>query len=239
MRHGFHRMLEGQHGRVHRARGAGPGGRLAGRDAADVLQQGQRQGDRQRQALHAARGGRPRHLHPGGLLQLPLADGPAVPLRDRTLRRVRQGRRVRLRPSLPVGLEAHRPGPAARWREVSVALARAPHGPSRVDDAGLDHAALSAPAGEPVRHQLDRRQAARAAPGRRALQRRRDRHRAGLDGGAGPGDCRGSRSATGPDGPGRQGNHRADGVPAAARDRHPLEASAAAGGRPRGWRPTR
>ena len=96
--------------------------------------------------VHAARGRRPRHLHPRGLLQLPLAAGPAVPVRDRALRRVLEGRRVRLRPPVPVGLEADRARPAPRRREVPVALARAPHAAARLDDAGVDHAALPAPA---------------------------------------------------------------------------------------------
>ncbi len=49
---------------VHGARRAGPGGRLAGRGDPDVLRQGERQGDRQREAVHAARGRRPGHLPP-------------------------------------------------------------------------------------------------------------------------------------------------------------------------------
>ena len=79
------------------------------------------------QAVHAARARRPRHLHPRGLLQLPLADDPPVPLRDRALRRVLEAGRVRLRPSVPVGLAPHRPGPRARGRQVPRPLARAAH----------------------------------------------------------------------------------------------------------------
>ena len=70
----------------------------------------------------------PRHLHPRRLRRLPLADGPALPLRDRALRRVLQGRRVRLRPSVPLGLEAHRSRPAPRRRQVPRCLALQPHG---------------------------------------------------------------------------------------------------------------
>jgi cytochrome c oxidase cbb3-type subunit 2 len=55
---------------------------------------------------------RARHLHPRGLLQLPFADDPSVPRRDRALRPLLGGRRVRLRPPLPVGLQAHRAGSA-------------------------------------------------------------------------------------------------------------------------------
>ena len=73
----------------------------------------------QRETLHAARSAGTRHLHPRRLRRLPFADGPAVPLRDRALRRILQGRRIRLRSSVPLGLEAHRPGPASRRRQVS------------------------------------------------------------------------------------------------------------------------
>ena len=64
------------------------------------------------------RAGRARHLHPRGLLQLPLADDPAVPRRDRALRPLLGGRRVRLRPSVPVGQQAHRSGSGARRRPL-------------------------------------------------------------------------------------------------------------------------
>src|SRR5581483_7134623 len=40
---------------------------------------------------------------------MPLADGAPVPLRDRALRRLLEGRGVRLRPPVPLGVEAHRP----------------------------------------------------------------------------------------------------------------------------------
>ena len=125
---------------VHRPRDAGPVRRLARPGDPDVLRQVERQGDREREALHAARGRRARHLHPGGLLQLPLADGPAVPLRDGALRRVLEGRRIRLRPPLPVGLEAHGARSPPRRRQVPVAVARPPHGPPGLDHAGLGHA---------------------------------------------------------------------------------------------------
>ena len=93
------------HDGPHRAR---PRRRLARRGDPDVLRQVERQGDREREALHAARGPRARRLPPRGLLQLPLAARPAVPVRDGALRRVLEGGRVRLRPPLPVGLEADR-----------------------------------------------------------------------------------------------------------------------------------
>ena len=89
--------------------------------------------------------GGPRHLHPRGLLQLPLADDPPVPLRDRALRRVLQAGRVRLRPPVPVGLAPHRAGPGARGRQVSRPLARAAHARTRATiDAEVDHAGLPA-----------------------------------------------------------------------------------------------
>ena len=100
--------------------GARRGGRgVAVRDHPDVPDQVERPDDRVGQAVHAARAGRPRHLHPRGLLQLPLADDPPVPLRDRALRRVLQARRVGVRPSVPVGIAPHRPRPRARGRQVS------------------------------------------------------------------------------------------------------------------------
>ena len=170
----------GRPGSVHGPRRAGPGRRLARRGDPDVLQQGEREGDRQREAVHAARGRRPRHLHPRGLLQLPLADGPAVPVRDGAVRRVLEGRRVRLRPPLPVGLEADGAGPAPRRREVPVALARPPHAPARLDDAGVGDAPLPAPVDRPLRHEPHRLQDARAAHRGRALHGRRDRDGGGV-----------------------------------------------------------
>ena len=68
--------------------------------------------------LHRAAAGRPRHLHPRGLLQLPLADDPRPACRDAALRPLLDGRRVRLRPSVPVGQQAHRPRPAPGRRQV-------------------------------------------------------------------------------------------------------------------------
>jgi cytochrome c oxidase cbb3-type subunit I/II len=96
-----------------------PGGR------ADLPRPVQRSVDRLRQALHAARAGRARDLHRGGLLQLPLADDPADLGGDDTLRRVQQTRRVRLRPSLPMGLAAHRSRPGTRRRQAVARLAGA------------------------------------------------------------------------------------------------------------------
>jgi cytochrome c oxidase cbb3-type subunit 2 len=92
--------------------------------------------------LHAAAAGRPRRLPARGLLQLPLADDPALPRGDAALRPLLGGRRVRLRPSVPVGQQAHRPRPAPRGRQVQRRVA--PHPPeqparpgARVEHAGL------------------------------------------------------------------------------------------------------
>ena len=64
--------------------------------------------------VHAAGTRRPRPLHPRRLRRLPFADGAADAGRDRAVRRVLQGRRVRLRPPVSVGLEADGTGPASR-----------------------------------------------------------------------------------------------------------------------------
>ncbi len=61
--------------------------------------------------LHAARAGRPRHLHPRGLLHPLQPDDPAVPRRGRALRALQPRRREHVRPPVPVGLQAHRAGP--------------------------------------------------------------------------------------------------------------------------------
>ena len=75
-------------------------------------------GDR-RQAVSAAAARRARRLPARRLLQLPLADDSPVPRRDRALRPLLGRRRVRLRPSVPVGQQAHRTRPGARrWRAI-------------------------------------------------------------------------------------------------------------------------
>ena len=98
-----------------------------------------------RAAVHAARARGPRHLHPRGLLHLPLADDPPVPPRDAALRRGLDARGLRVRPPVPVGQQAHRPGPRPRGRQVPEPLALpAPDRPAR-DLARLEHAAVRAP----------------------------------------------------------------------------------------------
>jgi hypothetical protein len=76
--------------------------------------------------------GRARRLRPRGLLQLPLADGAHAALRDRALRPLLAGRRIGVRPPVPVGQQAHRAGPRARRRPLFGRLApRAPGQPAR------------------------------------------------------------------------------------------------------------
>ena len=96
-----------------------------------------------RQTLRGAGARGARHLRPRGLLQLPLADDPAAARRNRALRSLFAGRRERLRPSVPVRLQAHRPGPGARRRPLQRRVAsRAPDESAR-RGARVEHAGLS------------------------------------------------------------------------------------------------
>ena len=110
---------------VHRLGGDRRDRGLAVRDHSHVPDPLERADDCDRQAVHAAGTDRPRHLPGGRLLQLPLADDPSDPGRDQALRRVQQGRRVRLRSSVPVGLAADRAGPGPRRRQAVLPVARA------------------------------------------------------------------------------------------------------------------
>ena len=126
------------------------------------------------QALHRAAAGRARHLHPRGLLQLPLADGPPVPRRDAALRPLLGGRRVRLRPPRSSGAASAPAGPGARRRRFTATMA--PHPPEQPARRGarVEHAAYPGWKASTV----GRRHGAAhegAAHGRRALHRRRDR----------------------------------------------------------------
>ena len=125
------------------------------------------------QAVHAARDRGARPLHPRRLRRLPLADDPAAPRRDGALRRLLEGRRVRLRPPVPVGLEAHRPGPAARGRQVSGRLALRAH-EAAVGDLAAARSCRRYPwlYDADARHVARRRQGHHAAPARRAVSRR-------------------------------------------------------------------
>ena len=99
-----------------------------------------------------------RHLRARGLLQLPLADDPAVPRRGGALRPLLGGRRIRLRPSVPVGQQAHRPGPRPRRRPLQRRMA--PHAPAQPARrrAGIEHARL------PVAREDGRRRRRRCRP---------------------------------------------------------------------------
>jgi hypothetical protein len=74
-----------------------------------------------------------------------------------------RGRRVRLRPPVPVGLQAHRPGPGARRRPLQRRVAsRAPDQPAR-RGAGVEHAGLPVAGATPARRRASRRRCARCA----------------------------------------------------------------------------
>jgi hypothetical protein len=94
------------------------------------------------QALRSGPSGGARHLRPRRLLQLPLADDPSVPRRDRALRPLLGGRRVRVRPPVPVGLQAHRSGPRPRrWPLLRRMASCPPDQPAR-RGARVQHAGL-------------------------------------------------------------------------------------------------
>ena len=83
---------------------------------------------------------RPRHLYPRGLLQLPLADDPAVARRDRALRPLFAGRRKRLRPSFQFG--SKRTDRIWRaWASTATSASRA-SGESARRGARVEHAGL-------------------------------------------------------------------------------------------------
>ena len=108
-----------------------------------VLPRGDQRAHRRAQA--AARPGtrRARHLHPRGLQHLPLADDPTAAGRNRALWTLLGGRRVRLRPPLPLGFQANRTGPGASGRALQRRLApRAPVQPAR-RGAPIQHAGVS------------------------------------------------------------------------------------------------
>ena len=94
--------------------------------------------------LHAARARRPQHLRARGLLPLPQPDDPPDARRGGALRPLQPRGGVDVRPSLPVGLEAHRAGPRARRRPLFRRMARPAPDQSALGGAGLDHARLSA-----------------------------------------------------------------------------------------------
>jgi hypothetical protein len=144
--------------------------RRPGRDRAAVLPEIHHPAGGRPQALRRGAAHRARHLYPRGLLQLPFADDPPLPRRDRALRPLLGGRRVRLRPSLPVGLEAHRPGSASRRRPLLRRVASRPPDQSARRGAGIEHAGLCLPR-PPGQGRATSRPRCAPAHGRRALQR--------------------------------------------------------------------
>ncbi|CAA9412569.1 MAG: Cytochrome C oxidase, mono-heme subunit/FixO, partial [uncultured Ramlibacter sp.] len=128
-----------------------------------------------RPAVHRAAAGRPRRLPARGLLQLPLADDPAVPRRDPALRPLLGRRGIRLRPPLPVGQQANRPGPAPRGRQIQRRVASHPPGQPARRGARIEHAGLSLAGEEPRRRGQHCHPHEGLARRGRALHRCRDR----------------------------------------------------------------
>ena len=107
--------------------------RLAVRDHPDVPDPLERADHRLGQAVHAARAGGARPLHPRGLLQLPLADDPAASATRPSATASTPSPASSSTTTVPVGLPPHRPRPGARGREVPRPLARAAHRESARD----------------------------------------------------------------------------------------------------------
>ncbi len=138
-----HEIVEKKVGSAGRADRRGDQHRRPRRDRAAVCAAVGRRAGARRQALRAARARRPRHLRARRLLQLPLADGASAAGGDRALRSLLARRRSGLRPSVPVRLQAHRPGSRARRRSLHGRMAsRAPDQSAR-RRARIEHAGLS------------------------------------------------------------------------------------------------
>ena len=101
-------LLDARRGARRRTRAAGPAVLPAGHDRAAA----------RAASLRRARARGSRHLHPRGLQQLPQPAGAPAQDRDRALRPLLAGGRGHLRPTVPVGLAAHRTGSRARRRQV-------------------------------------------------------------------------------------------------------------------------
>ena len=143
--------------------------RRPGRDHAAVLPQEHDREGRGHAALHAARARRPQHLCARGLLQLPFADDPAAARRGRALRPLLARRREHVRPAVPVGIEAHRPRPGARRRQVFRRLAPRSSQRAEVGGARHGHAGLSVARRDRARLRPYRRRPEGAGGARRAL----------------------------------------------------------------------
>ena len=133
--------------------------RRHGRDRAAVLGREHDREGRRHAALHAARAGRPQHLCPRRLLSLPQPDDPPAARRGRALRPLQPGRREHVRPSVPVGLQAHRARSRARRRQIFRRLAPRPPARSALGGAGLGDAALRLPGEDAARLPRHRRRA--------------------------------------------------------------------------------
>ena len=127
--------------------------------------------------LHAARTGRPQHLHPRGLLRLPFADDPHAAGRGRALRSLFAGGRIEIRPSDAVGIEADGTGPCPRRRQIFRRLACRPSDQSPRRRAGIGHAEIWLAAAQCAEDRRSRRASHGDAPGRRPLHGRDDRQR--------------------------------------------------------------
>ncbi len=101
-----------------------------------------------RAPLLAAGADGPRHLRARGLLSLPQPAGPRLARRGGTLRPLQPRGGEHVRPSVPVGLQAHRAGPGAGRGQVFQRLALCASGEPAGDGAGEPDAALRVPGAE-------------------------------------------------------------------------------------------
>ena len=92
--------------------------------------------------LHAARDRRPQHLHPRRLLRLPFADDPDIARRSRTLRPLLARRRIQIRSSDALGIEADRAGYRAHGQQIFGRMACAAPQQSPGRRPGIGDAAL-------------------------------------------------------------------------------------------------
>ncbi len=157
---------------LHRAHARSRRHRRTDRDGPHLRDPLERPHHRRRQTLHPPGAPRARPLHPRGLRRLSLAAGAPIPLGNRALRTLFKSRRVRVRPSVPLGLQAHRARPVARRPQVPRRLALQPHGGSAPRVAGVHHAALPLAQPPAAQRHLHRPQDRRPPPTRGALPRR-------------------------------------------------------------------
>ena len=128
----------------------------------------------------AARARGTRHLRARRLLQLPFADGPPAPAETERYGHYSLAGEVGLRPSVPVRLEAHRPGSRARRRALHRRMAS--RAPDRIRATSCPNRTCRLPVARDERASTPRSTAAEdagAAQDRRALHRRGHRGRRG------------------------------------------------------------